>query len=114
MNGKTNQKIDGFVYFITNGYNIKIGYTNNVKRRLKQLNTRSDQQLFLLGYINGTKETEENLHRSFIKYRLRQNGEWFEPSSDLLDYINENNLIPNTFVDRNELWDNRVMVFNTT
>ena len=42
MNGKTNQKIDGFVYFITNGYNIKIGYTNNVKRRLKQLNTRSD------------------------------------------------------------------------
>lgn len=31
----TNQNKDGFVYFITNGYNIKIGYTTNVKRRLK-------------------------------------------------------------------------------
>nr|DAD96867.1 MAG TPA: hypothetical protein [Siphoviridae sp. ct5op20] len=70
--------------------------------------------MFLLGYINGTKETEANLHRSFIKYKLRQNGEWFEPSSELLDYINTNNLIPNTFVEKNELWDNRVMAFSTT
>lgn len=114
MNNKTNQNTEGFVYFITNGFNIKIGYTNNVKRRLKQLNTGSDQQLFLLGYINGTKETEANLHRFFIKYKLRQNGEWFEPSSELLDYINTNNLIPNIFVEKNELWDNRVMAFSTT
>ena len=114
MKNKTNQSAEGFVYFITNGFNIKIGYTNNVKRRLKQLNTGSDQQLFLLGYINGTKETEANLHRFFIKYKLRQNGEWFEPSSELLDYININNLIPNTFVEKNELWDNRVMAFSTT
>ena len=43
MNNKTNQNAEGFVYFITNGFNIKIGYTNNVKRRFKQLNTGSDQ-----------------------------------------------------------------------
>ena len=65
------------------------------------------------GYLR-RKETEANLHRSFIKYKLRQNGEWFEPSSELLDYINTNNLIPNTFVEKNELWDNRVMAFSTT
>lgn len=37
-----NKNIGGFVYFITNGFNIKIGYTTNVNRRLKQLNTGSD------------------------------------------------------------------------
>lgn len=41
---KLSQDKEGFVYFITNGYNIKIGYTvKDVKRRLKQLNTGSDQ-----------------------------------------------------------------------
>lgn len=32
---KTSQNKEGFVYFITNGDNIKIGFTTNVKRRLK-------------------------------------------------------------------------------
>lgn len=42
--GKLSQGEEGFVYFITNGYNVKIGYTaKDVKRRLKQLNTGSDQ-----------------------------------------------------------------------
>lgn len=42
MINKTKKDLEGFVYFITNGYNIKIGFTTNVKRRLKQLNTGSD------------------------------------------------------------------------
>ena len=34
---------DGFIYFFTNGENIKIGFTkNSVEKRLKQLNTGND------------------------------------------------------------------------
>ena len=56
----------GYVYFITNGDNIKIGYTkNSVQKRLKQLNTGSDKQLYILGYMKGTMADEENLHSKF-------------------------------------------------
>ena len=56
----------GYVYFITNGENIKIGYTkNSVQKRLKQLNTGSDKQLYILGYMKGTMADEENLYSKF-------------------------------------------------
>lgn len=79
----------GYVYFITNGENIKIGYTkNSVRKRLKQLNTGSDRQLYLLGYMEGTMADEKNLHLIFETYKIRENGEWFEASENILNYIN--------------------------
>ena len=100
----------GYVYFITNGENIKIGYTkNSVQKRLKQLNTGSDKQLYILGYIKGTMADEEAIHPKFAQYKLRTNGEWFQASDDILDYINMVNLIPNCYVRKNEAWDNKVM-----
>lgn len=104
----------GYVYFITNGENIKIGYTkNSVQKRLKQLNTGSDRQLYLLGYMKGTMADEKNLHLIFEIYKIRDNGEWFEASEDILNYINQVNLIPNCFVGKNEAWDNRIMVMQS-
>lgn len=100
----------GKIYFFTNGESIKIGFTkNSVQKRLKQLNTGSDKQLYYLGYINGTMEDEETLHKRFSRLRLRDNGEWFEADQELLDYINSVNLEPNIYVDKNEYYDNRVM-----
>ena len=56
----------GYIYFITNGENIKIGYTkNSVQKRLKQLNTGIAKHLYILGYMNGTMADEENLHSKF-------------------------------------------------
>ena len=50
------------VYFITDGENIKIGYTKGKpENRLKQLNTGNDKKLFLLGYIQGNKDKEKEL-----------------------------------------------------
>ena len=50
------------VYFFTNGVNIKIGYTKlNIEKRLKQLNTGSDTQLYPLGFISGNKSLESSL-----------------------------------------------------
>lgn len=88
------------IYFITDSNYIKIGYTkNDVKKRLKQLQTSNPNRLFLLGYIDGDKKREKELHKKFFSSIARINGEWFSPTQDLLDYINDNNLDNNTYVD---------------
>lgn len=100
----------GKVYFITDGDHIKIGYTSgDVFRRLNQLNTGSPCQLYLLGYIDGSKKTEHELHTRFEKYRIRMNGEWFQGEPELIDYINEVNQRPNVYIDRNPYVGNQIV-----
>lgn len=104
----------GKVYFFTNGNNIKIGYTKgDITKRLKQLNTGSDAQLYCLGYITGNKLKEKELHQYFSKYKIRNNGEWFYSSLELIEYINKFNERPNTYVEKNE-YLNQVMTFLKT
>ena len=105
----------GKVYFFTNGVNIKIGYTKgNIQKRLMQLNTGSDNQLYSLGYMTGDKNTENELHLKFANIRLRNNGEWFSADQHLIDYINSVNEVPNICVMKNEYFDNKVMACKTT
>ena len=100
----------GKVYFLTKGENIKIGYTKGkVMNRLNQLNTGSDMQLYLLGFIQGDLEKEKELHSLFSNIKVRSNGEWFFATNDLINYINKINEKPNTFVIKNELYNNKVM-----
>ena len=88
------------IYFVTEGKHIKIGYTTqDIEKRIKQLNTGSVQNISLLGWIYGDKAKEKELHIKFAQSRVRYNGEWFEPTENLLDFINENNLEPNSYVD---------------
>ena len=88
------------IYFVTEGKHIKIGYTTqDIEKRIKQLNTGSVQNISLLGWIYGDKAKEKELHIRFAQSRVRYNGEWFEPTENLLDFINENNLEPNSYVD---------------
>jgi hypothetical protein len=80
------------VYFISDGKYIKIGVTKqNIYDRIKQLKTGNGNRIFLLGWIKGDRKKEKELHRQFIKLRLRQNTEWFHPGEELLSYINTNN-----------------------
>lgn len=79
-----------YVYFIQIGDSgdIKIGYTNNIKKRLKELQTGSPKKLKLLGYIDGGRTKEQELHSQFKQYRV--NGEWFRLHQEIVDYINKN------------------------
>ena len=76
------------IYFIQAGDNgpIKIGVTNNVRKRLSILQTFSPQKLKLLAIIEGSYDKERLIHQIFSKLRVR--GEWFKPEPDLLEYIN--------------------------
>jgi hypothetical protein len=66
-------------YLIQQGNYLKIGYTSNLKHRLKQYNTHNADYK-LLSVINGDYERE--LHSMFenLKYR----DEWFHYSDDII------------------------------
>ena len=76
------------VYFIqaAETHRIKIGYSGDVKTRIKSLQTSEELNLIYV-IENGTHELEKKLHNQFSKFR--SHGEWFNPDDVLLDYIDE-------------------------
>ena len=65
----------GKVYFIAAPGRIKIGYTRQPERRLRDLQNADMEQLTTLAVIEGTRKTERALHERLIHERLK--GEWF-------------------------------------
>ena len=83
-------KVDtlGSVYFIQGEVTklIKIGYTNDVQKRLKAL--QQSEELTLLKQIDEvTRAYETELHQRFSQFCAR--GEWFRPKKELLDFIHK-------------------------
>lgn len=79
MNNKNRIKL-GCVYFITTQSHtgIKIGFSKNVKNRLKQLQTANSEKLEVLYIIeNATMDTERFYHKYFSEvYNIK--GEWYD------------------------------------
>lgn len=82
----------GRVYFIQAGDDgpIKIGYTENLPARIKQLQTGQPQRMRVLRSMSGDRALETFLHRKFAAHRMA--GEWFHPHRDILRYIIDNTL----------------------
>lgn len=72
----------GYVYCISDGEYVKVGYSTNPEARVPELQTGNARTLTLLGAIPGTVSDEKALHIKYIKNNVLQ--EWFEPVSDLL------------------------------
>ena len=97
----------GKIYFLCSDNKIKIGYTKgSLDKRIQQLNTGSPNKIYKLGWIEGNKEKEKELHIKFSMYRIRNNGEWFNGAQEIIDYINSVNQEPNIFVD---IVDNKIV-----
>lgn len=81
------------IYFIRSemrGGEIKIGTSQNVGVRI---NTQRERypDIEILGIHEGGREVEQALHERFSAYRRPgRNNEWFEPSDEIYQYINEN------------------------
>lgn len=75
------------VYFIqgVNGGPIKIGHTDNIEKRIKQMQTGNPNQLILLHITRGGKNLEDQIHEEFKEDHYR--GEWFKPSKRILEFI---------------------------
>lgn len=67
----------GFVYAISNGRGaVKIGWSSDPWRRLRELNTHDAATCSLLGATPGTKEHEQEAHKLLSRWKIR--GEWFD------------------------------------
>jgi len=76
-----------WVYFIESKSSglVKIGYSNNPQKRLKEIKTMSPELLELVAIMPGAKEDEFSLHEKFA--HLRKHGEWFEMCSEIGEFI---------------------------
>lgn len=70
------------IYIIQNNERFKIGRTNNIKKRLQNLQTGSSSQLLLRTSIQTNRDNilESRLHQLFSTRRIL--GEWFVLNSD--------------------------------
>lgn len=84
------------IYIIANAEtdDLKIGYSINPKKRLKELQTGNANELLLMLVFKGTFEDEKKLHEVYKHIRLE--GEWFRGKEimdiyETLEAISEGN-----------------------
>lgn len=75
-----------FIYIVgDNTGRVKIGVTNNVRKRVSSLNTGRSTPLSVLGVMAGTIEQEKALHAKFNALHVR--GEWFRRSPEIDEFV---------------------------
>jgi hypothetical protein len=75
----------GYVYFITDGEAIKIGWSHSSGHRLCDLQVGNHKELTVLAEFRGTGYEEHEIQRKFSHLNIR--GEWFRPAPDLHAFI---------------------------
>lgn len=77
------------VYFIQgeDGGPIKIGRTDDLAKRIVGLETSRPDRLVTLGTFPGTLRDESEIHQRFAD--IRERGEWFQATPELLAFIKE-------------------------
>lgn len=82
------------IYFIQ-GHNkfVKIGTTNNLPKRLIELQNSNPVKLKLKAIMDGGYQTEAGLHFLFKKYRYK--GEWFKYTREVEWFIRAVRKYPN-------------------
>jgi DNA-binding transcriptional regulator YdaS (Cro superfamily) len=66
---------DGYVYAISNGNAVKIGFAKNPIRRLSEINVATHDRCELIGFARANRAHEKEIHSIFASERIR--GEWF-------------------------------------
>lgn len=75
---------DAGTYFVLVGDLCKIGTSQNVSRRLAQIEAASPYSVRLLA-VHADPHLEKQLHKQFA--HLREKNEWFRYEADLRDYV---------------------------
>lgn len=76
-----------FVYFVTDGEFIKIGYSINWPVRIAQIQAYNPRELTVLAVFRGTMAYEWGLHQRFAQHRIRSGNEWFRDCQEIRDFI---------------------------
>lgn len=85
---------DGFVYFVQSGEAgpVKIGWSQDVDRRMAELQTANARPLRLIGKIPGRMRDESRVHERFA--HLRMEAEWFQNSPEIHEFLARRALAP--------------------
>lgn len=77
----------GWIYFIEGEITkrIKIGFSVDPDKRLKELSTGSAEELSLLAAYPGTIAIEKDIHRQLESSRIK--GEWFDNTLDVKEIM---------------------------
>jgi hypothetical protein len=75
----------GVVYFIKRGDEVKIGFTNDLAKRLTNLRTATTEPMEVILTIPGTLKLEGYFHEKFADLRIER--EWFHASEPLLNFV---------------------------
>jgi hypothetical protein len=78
------QDREGFVYYLRVGERMKIGYSADVKQRMRAYPPGSQ----LLAVEPGDRDLERQRHQQFAGSRT-DGREWFRPTADILELIEE-------------------------
>ena len=84
---KSRSPLVGGVYFVRCGELIKIGTSTDVHQRVASIRTMTPLPVELVAIAAGSRAEESVLHARFA--HLRQHGEWFTATPELLAYIAE-------------------------
>tara|TARA_Y100001972_G_scaffold129049_1_gene193753 strand:+ start:18672 stop:18959 length:288 start_codon:yes stop_codon:yes gene_type:complete len=69
----------GEVYFITDGFAVKVGFTKRKpENRLNEMQTGSSQKLKLIGSFPGTERDEKTIHKLWAPLSADGGTEWFD------------------------------------
>jgi hypothetical protein len=75
----------GYVYFLRMGRSVKIGFSRDVRKRMKAIQTACPEPTEVLKVIPGVVNTERYFHEHFAQYRMQ--GEWFRLEGDLCSFL---------------------------
>lgn len=75
----------GYVYLISDGTAVKVGYSTKPEARVNELQTGNPRELRLLAKKEGDEAIEAMLHTRFIDDNLIL--EWFRPTAALLSWF---------------------------
>jgi len=79
--------IDGHVYFLLSkmSSSVKVGFSTNVPRRVRALQTASAESLDLIGAMPGSMRTEKLIHASLCDFSI--GGEWFAYCTPVQQFV---------------------------
>lgn len=75
----------GLVYFFEMADRVKIGWSRDPEKRLRQIQTSAPEPVYYTASFYGTRQTEAEIHERFARERLQ--GEWFHLSPRVSAFI---------------------------
>ncbi len=68
---------------------IKVGITNNVNKRIKNMLTSTPYEIKLLASWVGGVQEERETHKLFVQHKIAR--EWFHPHPEIIEYVSRKN-----------------------